>query len=76
MTGAWEPETFRDVVRAHDPDGHQHTVIVTRRGTGVDERTWLSLGANHRTTVVLDARALQHLRQVLERVERRTGTGA
>lgn len=68
-SSAHEPETFRRVIRARDPDGYLHTVIVTRRGLGRQSRVWLSLGATSRTTVVLDAATLCELRTSLDSME-------
>ena len=46
-------ETFRGTMKGRTPEGYNATVIVLRRGEGLNGRVWLTFNGAIKTTVVM-----------------------
>jgi hypothetical protein len=63
-------ETFRGTVQVRDLNGEPHTVIVLRRGLGLDARVWLTLNGAWKTTVSMVDSEVSQLCELLSTAQR------
>lgn len=54
-------ETFRGTMRGRTPEGDYATVIVLRRGLGLNARVWLTFSGAIKTTVVMTGSETEEL---------------
>lgn len=58
-------ETFRGTMQGRTPEGYDSTVIVLRRGEGLNERVWLVFDGAIKTTVVMTDPQTEELIELL-----------
>ncbi len=67
-------ETFRATMRGRTPEGDFATVIVLRRGEGLDARVWLTFNGAIKTTVVMTNTETEELAGLLGDAQGSGGT--